>query len=69
MTFSLSRTECQSTTFKSPINEFELGNEAVRDERLPSRLGLPQILLSALVYTIQAISLSTIISFNKEGKT
>jgi len=47
--------------FKSILNECGFGSEAVRDDRLPSRLGLPQILLSSLFYTIQAISVFIII--------
>jgi len=47
--------------FKSILNEGGFGSEAVRDERLPSRLSLAQILLSALVHTIQAISLLIIV--------
>jgi len=42
--------------------------EALRDDRLPSRLGQPQILLSPLFYSIQAVSLLTIIAVNPREK-
>jgi len=45
-----------------------MGSEAVRVDRLPSRLGLPQILLSSLFYTIQAISPLIIIVFTKRKR-
>jgi len=43
-------------------------SEVLRDEHLPSRLGLPQILLSLISYTIQAIMLSMNNAFTEEKR-
>jgi len=48
--------------FKSMLRGCGLSSEDVRDERPPSRIDPPQILLSALVHTIQAISLLIIVN-------
>jgi len=53
--------------FKSCFERF-FASEAVRVDRLPSRLDLPQILLSSLLYSIQAISLLNITVFKKRKR-
>jgi len=44
----------------------DLASRLLKDDRLPSRLGLVKILLSVLVHTIPAVSLLIIIRFTEK---